>query len=226
MSNRARAGLTPGYAAIRRRRCACAFWPGHEYSYSFPLIFFNVEDFEDAFSNLVINEQEYLCVELRVRLPSAEAGQPDRHVTIFQGAVSWDAINTTFQKQTTPKSICALHPVVGAGSVGSASVRLTPSRSMSGPIRTDRGAGRVHHDAWAAVQGPLPGGRLDHRRRGGWLGQRRRCRATHARVVRLGDPAWPRQDGPGMRGRETGLESHRDYGRGAHDASSRFYKPC
>ena len=84
-----------------------ALTPGHEYSYSFPLIFFNVEDFEDAFSNLVINEQEYLCVELRVRLPSAQAGQPDRHVTIFQGAVSWDAINTTFQKQTTPKSICA-----------------------------------------------------------------------------------------------------------------------
>ena len=81
---------------------------GHEYSYSFPLIFFNVEDFEDAFSSIIIGENEYLCVELRVRLPPAEGSLTghDRHIVIFQGAVAWDAINTTFQKQTTAKSIC------------------------------------------------------------------------------------------------------------------------
>lgn len=39
---------------------------GAEYSCSFPLIYFNVEDFEDAFSNVVINTEEFFCVELSV----------------------------------------------------------------------------------------------------------------------------------------------------------------
>ena len=103
---------------------------GHEYSYSFPLIFFNVEDFEDAFSSTVIGENEYLRVELRVRLPPSEGSLTghDRHIVIFQGAVAWDAINSTFQKQTTAKSICTQAALVHGG-VGGA--RLTRTRRAS-----------------------------------------------------------------------------------------------
>ena len=143
--------------------CACS---GHEYSYSFPLIYFNVEDFEDAFSNLVINHSEYLCVELRVRLPSRESEQQDRHITIFQGAVSWDAILTTFQKQSR-KLLCALWRTARAAQ---RAARLTlegwtHARVCAVMCAGDklclfpgaRGTHRVHHDAGPAVQRPLPG---------------------------------------------------------------------
>jgi len=72
---------------------------GAEYSCSFPLIYFNVEDFEDAFSNIIINNDEYFCVELCVNIPKSGTKDGQRKVIIFQGAVGWDALSDTFQKR-------------------------------------------------------------------------------------------------------------------------------
>ncbi|KCV69653.1 hypothetical protein H696_04068 [Fonticula alba] len=93
---------------------------GHDYAVSYPLIYFIVEDFEDAFANIIIHENEYLCVEVSVNfqvpdqqgsvVASTSVSQklniptqqtPDRpmKVTIFQGAVNWQALLNTFQKQ-------------------------------------------------------------------------------------------------------------------------------
>jgi hypothetical protein len=197
----------------------CGYWvTGHEYAYAFPLIFFNVEDFEDAFSNLVINDAEYLCVELRVRLPARDSSSgsssggggstADRNVTIFQGAVSWDAIHSTFQRQTTPKSICmsarSPHHLLSQHAQGvphDPCACAAPRPRMAHTDSPDagpgcRGAGRVHHDAGTQVQGPLPGGCVDHGRGGG-----RRARVGIGVALGVRHPARLRQDGPGMQTR-------------------------
>ncbi len=56
---------------------------GVDYSYSFPLIFFNVEDYDSAWSDLVIGEGLHYCVRLFVRVRRTRAafwaGHADAH---------------------------------------------------------------------------------------------------------------------------------------------------
>ena len=78
---------------------------GCDYVISYPLIYFNIEDFEDAFNDIVINENEYFCIELFVMLPPQRVVSTgslvggERKVLVFQGAVNWDALAGTFSRQ-------------------------------------------------------------------------------------------------------------------------------
>ena len=104
---------------------------------SYPVLYFCVNDFEDAFEGMVIEEHEYLCVELftTVDLPAWAREQEDEdqeeatsgkvptdesrnhapqedghdddgedgslHVTLFQGAVAYSALQEAYQSKTT-----------------------------------------------------------------------------------------------------------------------------
>ncbi len=54
---------------------------------SWPLIYYVIDDFEDMFEQLMVHENEYLCVELAVTLP-ATSGSRSQGSLMEQGA-SW-----------------------------------------------------------------------------------------------------------------------------------------
>ncbi|KAF9912053.1 hypothetical protein EC991_000999 [Linnemannia zychae] len=43
---------------------------------SWPLIYYVIDDFEDSFEQLMVRDNEYLCVELAVTVPTAKSGYP------------------------------------------------------------------------------------------------------------------------------------------------------
>ncbi|KAF9540480.1 hypothetical protein EC957_004053 [Mortierella hygrophila] len=43
---------------------------------SWPLIYYVIDDFEDSFEQLMVRDNEYLCVELAVTVPTARTGYP------------------------------------------------------------------------------------------------------------------------------------------------------
>jgi len=61
--------------------------PGAEYSCSFPQIYFNVEDFEDAFSNVIINAEEHFCVELAVAIDPKDKSEGVRLLSVLGSLV-------------------------------------------------------------------------------------------------------------------------------------------
>ncbi|KAH7044305.1 hypothetical protein BKA57DRAFT_469210 [Linnemannia elongata] len=48
---------------------------------SWPLIYYVIDDFEDSFEQLMVRDNEYLCVELAVTVPTARTGYPASHAT-------------------------------------------------------------------------------------------------------------------------------------------------
>ncbi|RKP07322.1 hypothetical protein THASP1DRAFT_30868 [Thamnocephalis sphaerospora] len=100
---------------------------------SWPLIYYVVEDFEEAFENLVVRKGEYLCVELSASVPvtaarrSSDATPLDSSggtaaalsalvgrrvttdangngkVTLFQGAASYASLMDTYQRKTAAR---------------------------------------------------------------------------------------------------------------------------
>jgi hypothetical protein len=88
---------------------------------SWPLIYYVIEDFEDAFEQLTVKEGEYLCVELSAQpydkhvhtahgsTNSASSLEPDINVhskskiILFQGAASFTALLDIYQQKTSSK---------------------------------------------------------------------------------------------------------------------------
>ncbi|KAF9138256.1 hypothetical protein BGX30_009338 [Mortierella sp. GBA39] len=48
---------------------------------SWPLIYYVIDDFEDSFEQLMVRDNEYLCVELAVTVPTARTGYPTSTAT-------------------------------------------------------------------------------------------------------------------------------------------------
>ncbi|ORX89061.1 hypothetical protein K493DRAFT_410662 [Basidiobolus meristosporus CBS 931.73] len=121
---------------------------------SYPLIYYVIEDYEDAFEQLIIKEGEYLCVELAVGVADgdnegfgevAENGNhsgkkttSDGKITLFQGAASYSALLDLYRQKASNKikSRFALGPSVppteyvmmrGPGAKGHAQVAITAS---------------------------------------------------------------------------------------------------
>lgn len=53
---------------------------------SWPLIYYVIDDFEDSFEQLMVRDNEYLCVELAVTVPTARTGYPTSYATTHHQA--------------------------------------------------------------------------------------------------------------------------------------------
>ncbi|CAG8577423.1 5683_t:CDS:2, partial [Paraglomus occultum] len=63
---------------------------------SYPLIYYVVDDYEEMFEQLIVREDEYLCVELAV--PST-----DTKITLFQGAAPYSALLDIYKQKASSK---------------------------------------------------------------------------------------------------------------------------
>ncbi|CAJ0744941.1 9532_t:CDS:2 [Entrophospora sp. SA101] len=69
---------------------------------SYPLIYYVIDDYEDMFENLIVSQDEYLCVE-RSMTNNLFPQQKDTKVILFQGAASYTSLLDVYQQKADGK---------------------------------------------------------------------------------------------------------------------------
>ena len=67
---------------------------GTEEVITYPNIYFTIDDFEEAFSQMVVNDGEMVCVELL-----ANDGKTQR--VLFLGSIKYEALKKVYDKRVT-----------------------------------------------------------------------------------------------------------------------------
>jgi hypothetical protein len=82
---------------------------------SYPLIYYAVEDYEDMFDQLILGENEYLCVELSASLSNSSGEKTSLNgpflsapsgtkISLFQGAASYASLVPIFKHKSSIKN--------------------------------------------------------------------------------------------------------------------------
>lgn len=123
------------YASPSRRRMDSK---AGETIYTYPLIYFAIDDFEDCFQGLRIERGQQICVQLAAYDPRSE-----RKCTLFQGGVAYDALHDLFDWKKSSWSRLwkgqdlEFLPLVGPRGKGKAQVAV----GIVSPDGAEKGAG-------------------------------------------------------------------------------------
>jgi hypothetical protein len=109
---------------------------------SWPLIYYVIDDFEDSFEQLMVRDNEYLCVELAVTVPTARTGYPTFSTTHNQSSGPQSTIvsapltlNTSHHGRTRPTTHDSNAPQSPTGDA------LQPGRPF--PSTSTRGGSKI-----------------------------------------------------------------------------------